>query len=438
MRLHIKDRIDLHGKDIVIIGDGPMGFIAAIKLQQCGVKNITLVGPRIGAFTRSGDYKDGMFEAVAAAIEPLPLVSTSTRHIKEIERQLHPHALNADISIIKKKLIGFGGKRHLLLADENAEQQMIKADVVFDCSGTQRAAIKLFNAQSQSETKFSIQPEDVIPHKAHAFIRALVDVNDMGALVDPFNFVPDPLAYTLAMAELHQLGWRGYAIPLIYANTFSRPGTDIRKANIYLQVPEEFIADKTSKTEKILQFAKVLLKLYNNGDRAPEITLHAPSKKYPAKPVVSGFYIDPHQTTPGCYLGDEEYPAIFHLGDATADLPFLLGSGLKNGLARLTNIIKTFTIQDGAIRFIDLGQFDEYFKTGLREHQSALALYRRLLLERPRWVSWMQPAKLIKIYTTAYEGCSDKAKKEVIRQGLERLKAEYAAVPIDEVWRPRL
>lgn len=97
--------IPVQGKDIVIIGDGPIGLLAALLLKLNGVASVTLVGPRLGEFARSGDINPKVFKTAEAAIAPLTVKPSETYHLKDIERQLYSHAQDLGITLLKKNLI---------------------------------------------------------------------------------------------------------------------------------------------------------------------------------------------------------------------------------------------------------------------------------------------------------------------------------------------
>lgn len=146
---------------------------------------------------------------------------------------------------------------------------------------------------------------------------------------------PNPVDYVLAIEEMRKMGWKTYEFPFTKIFTISKPS--VEKANIYFQSPEGLTEDE------IIQFTKILLKLGRSdpSDHSdPDLRLLKDSKKHSHKQRISSFYIDPHQTTPGYYQGDNDYPVIFHSGDATADLPFRLGQGLILGAERILAAIE--------------------------------------------------------------------------------------------------
>lgn len=404
----------LPGKRIVIAGDGPMALIAAIKLKQAGVNDVTLAGMRLGEFTRSGDYRESIYYTVCDAVFPLAIENTHDRHIKDLERQLFAHAQALGVSLLKMNFIGFSRQRKIVLGDSDTREE-IHADIVFDITGTRRAVIKAHNQCHPSGPRFEINPVATDIHTDFAFVRAYMHEDDIQPVTRPYDFEPTPETYVLAMDVLQKMGWDSYAIPLMYGNTFPRPGTPIRKTNLYFQIPSGL------PDEQLLPFLEVLLKLYGYAPRENRnLTLHKPSRKYPHKQIMSRFHIAPHQTSPGCFPGDEDTPAVFHAGDATADLPFIIGRSLQKGIARFLDMLSTFSISDGEIRSIDLIKFKEFYQEGLSQHESNIHFFRELM-QRPLWRAWMQDDRLLDVYRNAYTNCRSAERKPVIELCLNKL-----------------
>ncbi|MBS0351790.1 MAG: hypothetical protein JSR33_11525, partial [Proteobacteria bacterium] len=128
---------------LVFIGDSTAALLNAIFFAQRGVKNISVIGPRLGEYTRSGDLIPEVFEKVSQLIAPLEVIPSEGYHIKDIERQMYKHAKKMAIQFIKSSFSHFGPKRQLILKSGAA----IHADILFDCTGTRCAVLKKFNAE---------------------------------------------------------------------------------------------------------------------------------------------------------------------------------------------------------------------------------------------------------------------------------------------------
>ena len=109
---------DFKAKTIVLLGDGPMALIAAVYLKNMGVQDITVVGPHLGEFHRSGDFHREVFPAVSNALN-ISIIPTNSRHIKDVERQVYEHAQTAGLGItfIKQKFLGFERDRKIRVSN---------------------------------------------------------------------------------------------------------------------------------------------------------------------------------------------------------------------------------------------------------------------------------------------------------------------------------
>ena len=410
------------GKDIVIIGDGPAALMIAIKLKQKGVQNVTVVGPRLGDYTRSGDYQLFVFDKVEEAIAPLKITPSEGCHIKDIERQLYSYATSMDIKLIKGKFDGFANQKQLVLKDSSNKNISMHADMVFDCTGTRREVINQFNQRSEPGPRFTIKQVGDFSNKSHALVRASLPDDDLQSIANLFLRMtnPNPISYTLAMEEMHRLGWPDYTLPMCYTHHFPNKSGNLRKANIYLQIPAGL------SNEDIVKFVQIILKLSKNDPSlkaVKDLELHHPSTKHGSKPIISSFEIDPHQTTPAYYLGDADYPIIFHAGDATADLHFRLGTGLMLGIDRLNDIIDAFDIHHDEIRGIDLQRFDEKFKLELQRHTDAIQGLEKTI--RNEHAQLLELDQVHQMYTDAHSQCSDVQDKATIKNGLDAVSRQY-------------
>lgn len=362
--------IPIKGKKIVLIGDGPIALLAAVKLKQKGVTDVTIAGSRLGNFTRSNDAVSDVFNIISTAIAPLSITPSYGRHIKDVERELYIHAKKLGVKFIKKNFDSFlENKKLLLVAQNQTEQEIIEADLVFDCTGVKRNVMNKFN-QSQSNFQFEIKKIECIAKPYWAFLRFKFHV-DLARLVNYIaagysRQIKDPNVYTHTIEELQKLGWDGYNIPFFYINPLL-DGDDQCKSNMYSEIPAGLTDD-----DKIIKFIKILIK-YSLSDIPPLKTFEPKlvllqSKKHPTKPVISKFHIEPHQTISEYYLGNANFPNIFHLGDASADLPFHFGEGIVYGTKRLEDALKCFTVANGELTSLNAKQFTVLFNAGLTKH----------------------------------------------------------------------
>lgn len=365
--------IPVHGKRIVIIGDGPIALLAAVRLKQQGIEDVTVAGPRLGSFTRANDIIPCVFENISSAISPLSIDPSYAYHIKDIERQLYTHANKLGVKFINKKFDGFSENKNLILTTQHeVEQQVIESDFVFDCTGVKRDVIKKFN-QSQSEFQFEIKKVKKYSKKHFASVRVLFHsdyyVNNLTHATANIDPIRNPIQYELVMGELHKLGWNTFKYPKFYINVHKK-ADGYYKSYIYSEIPENLSQNE------IIKFTKILIKFSMLGitDQHPDLILQQ-SKKKPTKSAITTFHSNPHQTTPGFHVGNANFPMIFHLGDATADVPFHLAHGLLFGTNRLIDTFKCFTIKHGKIVAFDMKKFNDSFERNVLEHAKLLNSY---------------------------------------------------------------
>lgn len=416
-----KSNLPINAKDIIIVGDGPAALVLAIRLKQKGL-DVTLIGPRLGEYTRSGDYVENVFSDISEAIKPLAITTTENRHIKDIEKQLHQHAEALGIRFIKSKFTKFSTNHHLILSDGTS----IHADVVFDCTGTKREVINDFNQRCDGGVRFSINPSMTLEHPTYSFIRAsmpydAIDSISSWALFKPHEHIAlikmYPVPYALTMEALHQLGWKDSILPYAYANPLSK-----NKANIYSQVPENI------EKQDIPKFIRILIEFcnytVNDTYNVPFALMHDSKKFGPQKSNLSKFPIEPNTTTPGFYIGDEQYPMIFHAGDATADMPFISGKSLRLGIKRIMDMTDSFVIEDASIKEFNVSRFDLTFLQNLLLYDKHLQNFKSNLDAKYQQIK--EKLNPIQIYQSAYTECQDEESKEIIKSAIKRMQGEDA------------
>jgi hypothetical protein len=412
--------ITIKAKNVVIIGDGPMAFVTAIVLKERGV-NVTLVGPRIDDFTRSGDYDEEVFDAISELIAPIKIIPSSGRHIKDIERQLLDNAKKLGVNIVKKTFIDFASNQRVVVADVAGTKQEIATDIIFDCTGVKRAVIKRLNAVKRQNV-FSIFRADIHEPQTFAYVRIVTNITlKLGDEFTQNAQDPDSVSYALAMIELRKLGWDKQRLPIFnYALLPSASSAKPNKANLYIEIPANL------NKNQVLKFTEIMLIMArrNPQDKSPpDLNLHSPSKKHSNKDAISIFTVDPQYTTPGYYLGDGDVPPIFPFGDATLDLPFILGQGLLRGLQRFALGMKSFAINLDETITINLDSYDASVKEGLIIQESVMATLNKAVAEL--FQKWKTPQLVIDAFEQARGDCTNVADREKINNELRHLKWKY-------------
>ena len=208
-------------------------------------------------------------------------------------------------------------------------------------------------------------------HQRYALTRIKVTL-DHSRDLETDNYELDEVSYVRGMEKLRKMGWPDFALPFAYANAKYNVGTmnrdQITKANFYTQVPANF--DVKNLPEYIQLLFEILLNKY---PAELPLALQKKSRKFSRKQTTSVFSIELRKTNEACFLGDSNYPAVFHLGDASANLPFYLGLSLRKGIARMVDGFKCFTIKDGEIVNFDANSYSATYSSALQVITNNLA-----------------------------------------------------------------
>ncbi len=132
----------------VVIGAGPAGLYAAIKLRKAGICNVVIYDPRAGIYTRPGHLNLSAFRQAEAGINKEFWAGTKTGHIKDLERALYAEAKSLGIKIENKRFVQL--HQHtatpgVVVVDHEGKEEMVPADYVFDCTGSRREVINAVN-----------------------------------------------------------------------------------------------------------------------------------------------------------------------------------------------------------------------------------------------------------------------------------------------------
>jgi hypothetical protein len=416
------------GKNIVVIGDGPSALAFAVKLKQKGVSNVTLVGPRLGEFVRPGDLVPDTFNRVSALITPLLVKPSKGFHLKDVERQLYTYAQKLNVSLIKMKFDSFTAQGELSLVCDRALQpaQIMKVDVVIDCTGEQRSVIHSFNNRSGAGARFEIKSRPELSNKTYSLVRGVFKTKDAKEMRLIYSskkaaVINDKVNYCLTIERLRQLGWKSYVAPLNYTNfvrSTLKSNQELIKGNIYTCVPDDIAQ------ENILTFVKDTVKLIHGHD----FTLL--ETKNPKKSNITKFSVNLQHVTPGYYRGDENFPVIIHAGDASINVPFMLALGVRESMERIQDIFDTFTIENGLITQIDYKKFDVCYATRLNLVNYEIDSYIVAIARRSDPGTVFPYAK--QVHDAAYNTCTDIKNKEIIEAAKNNLDRQYALFYLEE------
>ncbi|MHB1949001.1 MAG: FAD-dependent oxidoreductase [Gammaproteobacteria bacterium] len=335
---------------IAIAGAGPSGLFLAIRLKQLGIKNVVVVDPRAGTYSRSTDFHPGVFAYLSMVLQ-IPIPPSIGFHIKDVERILFGLAKDFGVVFHRQSFTAFSKKRKIVLTSaESKEQTEIPCDILFDCTGTKRVIIKKANESHPNKPKFMITPIKGNPHKTHLFARGVMDSTLSSASHKRVYSLPTPgdSFDDKQMQEFRKLGWKQYAAPDFYINEFDKKN----KVTLYTQAPEDL------KSEDQLKFINTVVSYATRRENINFQLIHE-SKKYPDKARVSVFNVEPAITTPDCDLGDDNFPLIFPAGDAFINIPFRKAHSLKHGADRIEALLDSLRIENGEITGINLSQYKD-------------------------------------------------------------------------------
>jgi hypothetical protein len=434
-----EDKIPLKIKKVVVIGDGPIGLIAALVLKLKGI-NVSLVGSYLDDFTRSYNVSKVSWEKVQELIAPFKLViPEETLHLKEMERQLYDFIIQLKIPIFKKQFHSFAPGRKIILVDKNSSdqkvdpkdkkgEQLLEADMVIDCTGTKRAVIKEYNKFRNGEVFKEVMDESTI--KRYGSLRTIS--NELVRFqLDTYckkfeQKSPNPICYALAMEELREQGWDSFKIPVINQKVSpNKKSFSSSKYHLVMQIPNQSLAEnkqiqnESSFTQdKLIKYAKTLYKLVGNDpSKEYKITMQDKSKKHTKKPMFSIYDSFSSYVIPAFDGGNEDCPFLLHLGDASHNKFFQEGSGVYYGVVRMIDTLAALIIND---KGLITGIFGEALNQ--RHHQVVADDFASKEIDKflqKIYQPWTEERHR-KMYEDAYAQCQNVKDREKIKNGLIR------------------
>lgn len=297
----------------VIVGGGPNGLYLAIKLYQAGVKDILVVDPRAGHYTRPGHIIGEAFEHAEDSLGVLFSDSDepiSFGHIKDIERVLYSHAVSLGIDICAQKFVGLrkGSQKRLpcVILEEAGKTNLVPVEYLFDCSGTKRVVINAVNDLMSPASPFRVTPMTEVAVKKHALMYVRMpdaDFEDLRLAREhqfELNDADDPCRYVQSIEQLRAFGWQEVGYPQ-YSVWPSGKG----KVGLYSEV------SPTLRDEDVLAWMTLLFEREVPSKVARFEVLPNPR----AKPRITTFSVFPHELHRFSYQ-HPDLPMIIAHGDA--------------------------------------------------------------------------------------------------------------------------
>jgi hypothetical protein len=355
----------------VIVGGGPMGLIAAIKLKKLGVKDVVVVDPLVDR-TRPGILDAFVYKRVGKAVDdekdikaPSSVSQFTTKqadHIKILERQLIAVAKKNGVEIEESEfteLKSDGVKvKHTEKSpdgkDEKVEERPFKAKFVFDATGNRREVVKKVG-----------EPSDIIhvgssPVERHFQAHVKMKPEDFALLAKPLSNTQKPLWHTLALEKLRKdFGWPHFAEPYIRFKGFEKD-----KVMLNFEIPPGLKEEQYKAWLDALLFLKT----------GKEMTFEPLKKSKEGRKPKPRFNPYPAKLTKLDKFHYEGPPAVLPIGDTMIDPYAPLGHGIGNGIDRLEILLspEVMTIRDGEIVKIDYELYEKMVAAKIEEHEKAV------------------------------------------------------------------
>ncbi len=380
---------------VVIVGGGPAGLYTALLLTELGIKDLIVVDPRVGNYTRVGHVVPAVFQLAKDTLNiKFNLVENKYYHIKDFEKLLYTHALEIGIKIEKKSFVGFQAKNNIpgvsLSSSEGTE--WLAADYVLDCSGSRRATVHAINA-SYTPPLFQekIFNNEVISNYGIAYIKMKRSV--VGEITNYFIEQGKELGlhtelshyeYARRLVNLHKHGWEEFLVPFCYGASF-----DKEKACLYYPMPANL------KEESYTEWLEDVLKCYIPNPEAHYAYLPASKKTPLSPPLISSFRFIPRELDK-LFLQQKGLPTIIPLGDAQIDSHFMSGQGILNGMLRILLLSHALSIVKGKISAFDTRSYHEHMADVLSKQKKLVQKNTEIMLDNCRSSLKLAKERLIK------------------------------------------
>lgn len=346
-------------KKVVIVGAGPIGLALAYELHGKGIRNIVLIDPRAGVYTRPGHIHASLFLQLKERLKDCKGFWDNLQfHIKSFERILFKEVEKLKgITIERKQFIDFDkDQKGIVVIDKEENQETIRCEYVFDCTGSKRELIHKANAFIDSPL-FEIH--DVVPDidvKNHLLAYVKMEHDFLERINSP---TVKPSNYVSMIEDLRKFGWNQFKLPNCYGVTFPKG-----KVCLYLECPDNLLE------EQYLEWMQTVINYLTNSTDIHFSTLPS-SKKYAKKPRIINFSVNPQEISPELKR-DERLPLIIPVGDAQIEPNYILASGLSYGLKQVDLVGENLGIGQKTIRTFDTENYLIELNKLMQEQRTAL------------------------------------------------------------------
>ncbi len=409
-------------KKIVIIGGGPIGLLAAIKLKELGL-HVIVVDPRADEYIRTGTLNPSIIAMLLQKIGMDDDVDESSDyHIKDAEYLLIAVAMELGVEIKKASFIQFENNGvKIKFADGSLEN--LACELAIDATGEMRVLVN--EVKKIEENAFTIEPivNDVSKKYLIAYVKLSdVDRRELKLYERGLIFQSDDLSYVRKLDGLREMGWRHFFEPEIYLRFFRK-----KKVCIYVSIPpnlaesnreawlQKVLAFKTGKDD--ISFQQIPPSLKDKGDKAKA------DKKYAAKKKMrfNDFTVYLHKVIEPYSIGKNR-PTVLLLGDSRANSLFSIGKGFEFGMLQIDDLIKSIYVEDENNFTIDFTSYAQLSKSTLENYEAIISQHYAQLSGIMKKVLIVQMNR----YLSATSLAQDPGEKNKLTSFCEVLNAEIA------------
>jgi tetratricopeptide (TPR) repeat protein len=341
-----------------ILGAGPAGLYAAIRLYNAGLRNIVIYDPRAGIYTRPGHLNSNAYLHAQNAIANVPYDYFKTYHIKDLERVLYAEVLRLGIPVEKKGFIRLhqdASAPGIVVKNSDDQEEIIPAAYVFDATGAKRCVVDSLNKLDDQSTMNLIAMTKP-PVKTHFLAYVQMTDDDFNALRRGYEApdTTDAEDFTTSILNLRALGWNEMKFPRCYGANFGK-----NKYCLYLHAPNELAV------ENYENWVQTVLHCYAKTVTYQHIKS---SKKYPNKPRFGTFQMNADALQEVSYAG-KNLPTVIALGDAQIDFDYVLAHGVLHGLQRIDSLMDCIEILDGKIAYFESDEYASKMHLRVSDHK---------------------------------------------------------------------